>query len=69
MLQHGREADGRSMKTLAASIEELNDILAAAPFIKPYGFTVKHLFQANARSLFLSCVHSSLTEYGRRRQE
>jgi len=29
------------MKTLAASIEELNDWLAAAPFIKPYGFTVK----------------------------
>jgi hypothetical protein len=30
-----------SMKTPAASIEELNDVLAATPFLKPYGFMVK----------------------------
>jgi hypothetical protein len=29
------------MKTPAASIEELNDVLAATPFLKPYGFMVK----------------------------
>ena len=29
------------MKTPAASTEELNDILAATPFLQPYGFTVK----------------------------
>lgn len=29
------------MKTPAASIEELNGILAATPFLKPYGFTAK----------------------------
>lgn len=29
------------MKSPAASIEELNEILAATPFLKPYGFTVK----------------------------
>jgi acyl-coenzyme A thioesterase PaaI-like protein len=29
------------MKTPAVSIEELNDVLAATPFLQPYGFTVK----------------------------
>ncbi len=29
------------MNTPVVSIEELNDILAATPFLKPYGFTVK----------------------------
>ncbi len=29
------------MKTPAASIEELNDIMAATPFLRPYGFTMK----------------------------
>ncbi len=28
------------MKTPAASIEELNDVLTATPFLKPYGFMV-----------------------------
>ncbi|MHB8940910.1 MAG: PaaI family thioesterase [Desulfobacteria bacterium] len=29
------------MKTLTASIEELNVVLAETPFLNPYGFTVK----------------------------
>ncbi len=29
------------MNTPAPSVEELNDILAATPFLKPYGFMVK----------------------------
>ena len=33
--------DGRQLKTTAASIEELNGILATTPFLNPYGFTVK----------------------------
>ena len=48
-----------SMKTPAASIEELNDVLAATPFLKPYGFMVKTVIQANAQLSFRSWLLSS----------
>jgi hypothetical protein len=47
------------MKTPAASIEELNDVLAATPFLKPYGFMVKTVIQANAQLSFRSWLLSS----------